>query len=481
MSSGKNLIAGLTLVFFLSTSNALGQSAAAQQERSPLDATNWGVVYDITATAQVKVRPDVPYLKDARGALTLDIYSPPDMKAGQRLPAVVFINAIGDRPGNRVKDWAIYKSWPRLVAAHGLIGISMDADGERIQESLRGVFDFLTKHGSEHGIDGTRLGIYAASANVRGASQYLTSEFAAKGIRAAALYYGGVPQGRLRTDLATLFIVAAGDAPGLGAPLAALWQRIIETGAPWTLMFASDMPHGFDAFTDTDDARRIIQQTIAFWKSNLEPVPAPSWQPSEAREIVAATYGNDFQKTADLLAPWIKENPKDANAYIHYGRALQRLGRLDEAASAFERAIALGSDHPGAVFGLGQVKFSAGKYEEAAQFLSRAIDRGARNSVAYTQLANSQLHIGRNEEAVKNYERALEIGIPSGANTRGIAYYNLACGYARVGQKDRALDALSNAVAEGFTDRNAYETDADLAPLRSEPRFREILSRLPRQ
>jgi hypothetical protein len=39
---------------------------------------------------------------------------------------------------------------------------------------------------------------------------------------------------------------------------------------------------------------------------------------------------------------------------------------------------------------------------------------------------------------------------------------------------------LTGAVAEGFTDRNAYETEEDLGPLRADPRLQELLGRLPK-
>jgi dienelactone hydrolase len=480
MQIRKMVLIGFLAVVLLSTTTALAQNSAPQPQRSPLSPTHWGVVLDVPATKQVKVRTDVPYLRDARGTLTVDIYSPPDAKAGERRPAVVFINAIGDRGNDKVKNWEIYKTWPRLVAAHGLVGVSMEADGTRIQESLRGVFDFLSKQGGEHGIDGTRLGLYAASANVTGTTQYLSSEAAAKGIRAAALYYGGVPGGTLRTDLPVLFIVAQGDVPRMGQPLTALWQRVVETGAPWTLLFASALPHAFDAFSDNDASRRILQQSIAFWKSHLEPVPQPSWQPSAAREIVAASYGNDGQRTAELLANWIKSNPNDTTALIQYGRTLSQLRRFDEAAAAYEKAQSLGADDPGIFSGLGQIKFGQRQFEQAIPLLTRAIEAGMRNSLVYGQLASAQLHVGRNAEALKTYEKAFEAGIPPGANTRGVAYFNMACGYARLGQKAKAFEALSNAVNEGFTNRSAYETDEDLAPLRSEPNFKEILERLPK-
>ncbi|MGE0130532.1 MAG: tetratricopeptide repeat protein [Blastocatellales bacterium] len=470
--------AGFCLAFsiLLITATAQAQNTTQPRQRSPLDVTGWGIVYDTPATKHVKVRNEVPYL----GALAIDIYTPPDLKEGEKRPAVVFINAVGDSPTNKVKSWEIYKSWPRLVAAHGLVGVSMDADGERIQECLRGVFDFLTNKGAGYGIDGERLGIYAASANVSGATRYLAGEHAAKGIRAAALYYGRVPEGQLRTDLPVLFIVAESDARGTNPSLTSLWQRVIETKAPWSLLFAHNLPHAFDGASDNDSARRIIQQTLAFWKSHLEPVPAPPWQPSKAREIIAATYGRTPKRAADLLADWIRDNPSDVTAQIQYGRTLLQLRRFDEATVAYEKALALGSSDPGIYSGLGQIKYGQRRYEQAIPLLTLAIEAGMRNSLMYGQLASSQLHIGRNEEAVNTYLKAFEVGIPPGANTRGVAYFNLACGYTKLGQKDKAFEALTSAVAEGFTNRNAYETDEDLAPLRTEPRFQELLDRLPK-
>ena len=82
------------------------------------------------------------------------------------------------------------------------------------------------------------------------------------------------------------------------------------------------------------------------------------------------------------------------------------------------------------------------------------------------------------EDLLEQYERAFELGIPPGPATRGVAYYNLACAYARTGQKDKALESLSRAVDEGFSDRAGMERDEDLAPLRPDPRFQQLLSRI---
>jgi pentatricopeptide repeat protein len=466
------------LIFVLSAVNLCAQN----NESSQLDGRRYGVVYDVPATKDVKLKADVPYLKDTKGTLAIDIYTPTNMKAGERLPAVVFLNAIGDEPNNKVKEWGIYKSFPRLVAAHGMVGISMEADGTRIQETLRALFNFLEKEGANHGIDANRLGVYAASANTTQSIIYLMGDNAAKGIRAAALFYGVTPgaETRIRKDLPVLFILAEGDLQGLGQQSMGLWQRVAQTGAPWTLMFAAGQPHAFDAFADTDESRRIIQQAIAFWKSNLEPVPQPDWKPSLAREVVAALYGNNPQKSAEALVKWIAENPKDALAYQQYGRALSQLQRIDEATAAYEKALELGGTDAGIYLGLGQIRNQQKRYEEAANYLTKATELGARNSFVYGQLGYVQLILNRNEEAIKTFEKAFEAGIPPGANSRGLAFYNMACAYARLKQFDKAFEMLNKAVDEGFSNRATFESDTDLAPLRTDARFQKLLERLPK-
>lgn len=460
--------------------SVLAAAAQTTPQRSQLDPAFWGVVLDDPVMKNVTVKRDITYLNTAAGDQTIDIYTPPGAKAGDKLPAVIFLNAIGDRPGDKVKNWGIYSSWPRLIAAQNMIGISMDADGQRIQDSLKGLFDFLARDGARHGIDAERLGVYAASANVTQSSVYLMGENASKGIKAAALFYGGVPNLTYRKDLPVLFIVAEGDmAGGIGQGVPGLWQKVTDARAPWTVVFASRMPHAFDAFEDTDESRQHLIQAITFWKTHLQPVPAPSWRPSQARAIVSSTYGNDYQKTADLLTKYTAENPNDAQAFVMLGRSLQQMQRADDAAAAFNKALAIDPVNMRAHGGLGQIRTSQKRFEEAVTHLIKAIDGGFRNSQTYGQLAFAQMGLNRNEDAIKSYENAFSIGIPPGANTRGVAYYNMACAYARLKQADKAFEMLGKAVDEGFNRRAGFETDEDLAPLRSDPRFAALLKRLP--
>ena len=55
-------------------------------------------------------------------------------------------------------------------------------------------------------------------------------------------------------------------------------------------------------------------------------------------------------------------------------------------------------------------------------------------------------------------------------------WYNLACARARSGSRGPALDALEQAVAVGFDDRDLMASDDDLKSLRHEARFQALVA-----
>jgi pentatricopeptide repeat protein len=133
-----------------------------------------------------------------------------------------------------------------------------------------------------------------------------------------------------------------------------------------------------------------------------------------------------------------------------------------------------------AIGGLGQARFRQRQYAEAEVLLTKAVSMGFRNSMIYGQLGYSQLAVNKNAEALESYEASFRMGIPPGANTRGVAYYNMACAYARLKNADKAFEMLNKAIDEGYVVRNSFEKDEDLAPLRTDTRFQTIVARLPK-
>jgi len=79
----------------------------------------------------------------------------------------------------------------------------------------------------------------------------------------------------------------------------------------------------------------------------------------------------------------------------------------------------------------------------------------------------------------RDYERALALVQQAyeKAPTDSIVLYNLACFHARVGHNEDALSWLANAVEGGFYAPRKIQGDEDLAAVRSDPRFTEIVDR----
>ena len=371
------------------------------------EVTAQGVVYAVSGMDRVTVRADVPYKKIEGGELKLDLYypNPPDAKPGAKYPAVVFINGVGDQPNNKLKGWEIYKSWGRLVAASGWIGVNFEARGPYDQSGpdIRDVFAFLRKDAASLGIDADRIAAWVCSGNVMSGLAVLMTDVDA-GVRGAVVYYGDSKVEKLRTDLPVYFVRAGRDNPNLNTRIDEMWKKAIAAGAPWVMVNAPTSQHAFDAFDETDESRRIVRETLDFYRDLFTP-PAPTGPPSLAKKALSHWFGG-------------REYPQAAQAYAEYVKA-----------------------HPN-------------------------------DGVAWMRLGLSQANM-KDPAAAASLDKAAQLGA-----TTPVDLYNVACGFALIGQKEKALDYLGRAVAAGFDDRRLLETDTDLASIRDTDGFKQIMGKV---
>jgi hypothetical protein len=97
------------------------------QPADPLDVTTYPVVLSAPGMSDVTVTQAT-----WGDGLAMEV-ARPSRPAGAKLPAVVFVNGVG----GRLNEWEIYRSWARLVAAHGLAGVTFEGDRSKPAETMR--------------------------------------------------------------------------------------------------------------------------------------------------------------------------------------------------------------------------------------------------------------------------------------------------------------------------------------------------------
>jgi hypothetical protein len=260
------------------------------------DMTKKAVVYRVPGMEAVAVRGNIEFGTAGMGPLTLDLYTPPGAQPGERRPAVLFVNGYPDPAleghfGRKLKDWAAYGSWARLVAASGLAGVTYS---NHEPEDVFALLTYLRAHATEVGIDERRIGVWACSGNVPMTLAVLMRE-APDAFRCAALSYGltldsdghtvvadfwgqfgrtSPCAGRSVADLpgnVPMLLVRAGrdQVPGLNSTLDRFVAAALTHNLPVTLINNASGPHAFDLDDDCEASRQVIRQILSFLQLHL--------------------------------------------------------------------------------------------------------------------------------------------------------------------------------------------------------------------
>ena len=424
----------------------------------------WGVVLEHPQMKTVILKSGIIYGQDLQDSLKLDIYLPSQVAKNEKRAAIIFL------PEQlKGRHWEIYKTWPRLVAAYGLIGIVIDVNKSNYIESIKKALDFLSDKKQQYNIDTDQYGIFAASHIPDGVITKLIQEDHIPAIKAIALYYREPTlQGPFRKDLPVLF-VTDDQLYFTDTRYSALFGEVQKSKAPWTIRFGTGMPHFFDAFADNVEARKIIRETIYFWKNHLEPILHPTSKPAEERQMIAALYSGDRVRAAHLLKLWLSKNPDDRYALLRYGMVMYHEKNYAEAEEAYKKVKDL---EPVYMIDLVKILFAVDKPAEAEQYLLKALNSGKLSRSPFSAIGSFLYSLGKYKEGVMYYEKIIE------AQRTGPEYFHLACGYARINEKDKALNALNNAIAKKCCSPEMIENAEDLRSLTSDDRFKALLLKL---
>ena len=201
----------------------------------------------------------------------------------------------------------------------------------------------------------------------------------------------------------------------------------------------------------------------------------------------------------------LRLNPNDAAAHHAYGRFLASLGRLDEGRAELDRARELDPLSLVIQSNVGMIAYFARRYDDALQELQQVLELDPKFPVTYWGIGMCYEQQKRYPEALAKFQKGIELsgrgtnGIASLAHAYGLAgqhneaqkilaelkerskteyvsSYQFALVYLGLGQNDRAMLALQEAYRERSTLLGYLKMDPRFDPLRSDPRFRELLS-----
>ena len=252
------------------------------------------------------VRRDLTYrtVSDAgvTRALTMDVYRPPGA-APERRPALIFVHGglVARQAGPAPTTWPSYRSWGRLAAAAGLVGVvfnhrmTTDENIATAAGDVTAAVDYVRANAATLGIDTDRLCVAVYSAGGPLASVFMRER--APGIRCLVLFYPYLDLEHMRTQspfrpahpaahvdslvpryspahlltvapasLPPIFLAMAGEdaIPRLNDSIERFMRAAVANRVEMDFALHRRGVHGFDQRTHDARTQEILERVLAF-------------------------------------------------------------------------------------------------------------------------------------------------------------------------------------------------------------------------
>ncbi len=252
------------------------------------------VVYSIPGMDEVIVKSDLKYTPVDEPHLLMDVYIPRRHGKGGRRPAVLFIHG-SVPPGSPAKNMGVYKSWGRLVAASGMVGVTfthrLGYPKPLLSEAASDVssaINYIRTNADSLNIDKDRICLAAYSGGGPMLSMAMHERPAY--VRCLVAFYAflDIQQSELHRihetpeavnsfspitylandagGIAPLLIARAGldETPAMNDSIDRFIREAILKNAAIIVVNHPQGVHGFDTQTDDDRSREIIRSVLAF-------------------------------------------------------------------------------------------------------------------------------------------------------------------------------------------------------------------------
>ena len=244
-----------------------------------------------------------------------------------------------------------------------------------------------------------------------------------------------------------------------------------------------------DAFPQ---ARAAAQKALEIDDALAETYTSLGW--------IKMSYDWDWAGAETEFKRAIELNPNHANTHHWYGFLLSTQRQLDEGLQEVKKAQTLDPLSPQINRAVGEMFYYMGQYDDALEESRRALELdsdlpGTNNTLTLTYWAK-----GMHEEAIAQSEKWASVD-PSAAAVAPVVLRSLASGnrteaiaairdskqlatywkalyYALVGEQDRALERMTQAISERDPNSPWFSIEPTFDPLRDDPRFQDLLRRM---
>jgi acetyl esterase/lipase len=293
------------LTITLSKQAALSQGNLPPEVREMARKVMMPVVYQVPRMDKVKVVQNLKYTKSDDPNVLMDIYMPPGTSEREKHPVVMFIHG-GAKTEYTPKDWGIYTSWGRIVAASGFVGVTFthrlkypDKSLELAAQDVRAAINYLLANADRYSADPDRMCLATYSAGGPMLSLAMGGEMPFVRCLIAFYSFMDVRQSDYRNTenaetlkvfspitylnkdpsrIPPIFIARAGrdEVSTMDDSIDRFIKEALVADIALTVANHPQGVHGFDNQNNDDRSREIIRTALEFMKAHLGPASAVS-------------------------------------------------------------------------------------------------------------------------------------------------------------------------------------------------------------
>lgn len=285
-------------ILFIAYGASARQIAAQDNQSDEARKVMTPIVYRVAGMDKVKVIENLKYAKSNDPNILMDVYQPPNLAKNEKRPAVIFIHYAA-KPEYTPKDWGIFTSWGRVIAASGIIGVNftnrLEYPEKSLENAARDVTDaiqYVRVNADKLNVDKDRVCLFAFSAGgsmlslgMRGDTPFikcLVGFYAFMDVRQSDYKKNETPDA-LKTfspttylekdagKLPPMFVARAGrdEVPGVNDSIDRFINAAISKNVALNFANHPNGVHGFDNQIDDERSREIIRAAIEFIKIHL--------------------------------------------------------------------------------------------------------------------------------------------------------------------------------------------------------------------